>query len=105
VRFVRVADAITSPAIEALRAGGPLTPAGVDAFLAAHRIPVIEDTRATFLWRGEAESVHLLHMIYGLPTHQPFTRPGQRPLFLTPGAAARSRVEYKIQARAPARRR
>jgi enterochelin esterase-like enzyme len=98
VRFVRVADAITSPAIEALRAGGPLTPAGIDAFLAARRIPVIEDTRATFLWRGEADSVHLLHMIYGLPTHQPFTRlPGSDLWYLTLELPARSRVEYKIE--------
>ena len=67
-------DALSSPVFDALRARGPLTPAEVDAFLASRRFPVVEGSTTTFVWRGEADAVHLLHMIYGLPTHQPFVR-------------------------------
>lgn len=83
---------------EALRARGPLTAAEVDAFLASRRFPVVEGSTTTFVWRGEADAVHLVHMIFGLPTHQPFTRlPGTDLWSVAIDLPARSRVEYKIE--------
>jgi enterochelin esterase family protein len=98
VRFARAAGFIPSPTIERLRARGPLTAADVDAFIAAHRLPLIEGSAATFVWRGEADRVHLVHMIFGLPTQQPFLRiEGSDLWYLTVELPARSRVEYKIE--------
>jgi enterochelin esterase family protein len=98
VRYVRELGTLHSPVIEGLRARGVPSSAEIDTFLAARRIPVIEDGSATFLWRGEADAVHLVHMIYGLPTHQPFLRLAGTDLwYLTLELPARSRVEYKIE--------
>jgi len=98
VRFARAEGFIPSPTIEALRARGPLSPADVETFLAAHRFPLHEGSTATFVWRGEADAVHLVHMIFGLPTQQPFARlEGSGLWYLTLELPARSRVEYKIE--------
>ena len=98
MRFARASGFIPSPTIEALRARGSLSEADVDAFIAAHRFPLIEASAATFVWRGEADAVHLVHMIFGLPTQQPFARiEGSDLWFLTVELPARSRVEYKIE--------
>ena len=35
-------------------------PGAVDRFLARHEVPIVEDGRCTFLWRGEADEVALL---------------------------------------------
>jgi enterochelin esterase family protein len=89
---------IPSPAVEALRSGGAPTSDRVAAFLAAHRFPLVEDSTATFVWRGEADAVHLVHMIYGLPTQQPLRRIEGTDLWvLTIELPARSRVEYKLE--------
>jgi enterochelin esterase family protein len=100
MRFTRDPGFITSPAIEGLRAKSPLAGADVDAFLAAHRFPLIEGAAATFVWRGEADAVHLVHMIFGLPTHQPFQRlEGTDLWYMTLELPPGSRVEYKIEVR------
>ncbi len=91
-------EATASPVFDALRARGPLSAAEVDAFLASHRFPVVEGPTTTFVWRGEADAVHLLHMIFGLPTHQPFLRlPGTDLWIVAIDLPARSRIEYKIE--------
>jgi enterochelin esterase-like enzyme len=41
--------------------------AAVDRFLARREVPIVEGGRCTFLWRGEADEVHLVHRIVGLP--------------------------------------
>ena len=98
MRFARAEGFIPSPTIEGLRARGPLSAADVEAFLAAHRFPLHEGSTATFVWRGEADGVHLVHMIFGLPTQQPFIRlEGSDLWYLTLDLPARSRVEYKIE--------
>jgi len=100
VRFTRDAGYIASPTIEALRTRGALSAADIDAFLAAHRFPLIEGATATFVWRGEADAVHLVHMIFGLPTHQPFLRlEGTDLWYLTLELPSGSRVEYKFEVR------
>ncbi|MGH7731286.1 MAG: alpha/beta hydrolase-fold protein [Candidatus Eiseniibacteriota bacterium] len=98
MRFARATGFIPSPAIEALRSRSPLSGLDVEAFLAAHRFPLIEGSTATFVWRGEAVAVHLVHMIFGLPTQQPFIRlEGSDLWYLTLELPSRSRVEYKIE--------
>ena len=80
------------------RDGSAMAAERIDAFLAAHAFPLAEGTTATFVWRGEAEAVHLKHWIYGLPSTQPFQRlAGSDLWYLVLEIPARSRVEYKIE--------
>ncbi len=97
MRFAPAEGFIPSPTIEGLRARGTLSAADLEAFLAAHRFPLVEGATSTFVWHGGADAVHLVHMIYGLPTQQPFTRlEGTDLWYLTIELPTRSRVEYKI---------
>ena len=74
------------------------TAADVDAFLAAHSFPLVEGSTVTFVFRGEAESVHLQHWIFGLASAQPFARlPGTDLWYFIQELPARSRVEYKLE--------
>lgn len=85
-------------AIRALAARSDLGPEAVDAFLAGREVPIREGTTATFLYRGEADRVVLMHWIYALPSRQPFTRLAGTDLwFLVMEIPERSRVEYKIE--------
>ena len=61
-------------AINRLRERRPLDAAAVDRFLARHEVPVVEGARCTFLYRGEADEVFLIHRIFGLPDHLPLRR-------------------------------
>jgi enterochelin esterase-like enzyme len=70
----------------------------VDAFFAKHKFPIVEGNFITFVWRGDAEAVHLKHWVFGLPSSQQLTRVEgtevwYRTLQLPPG----SRVEYKLE--------
>jgi len=85
-------------ALDELLAGGPPDPAQIDAFLAAQRFPLVHGSTATFVWRGEAESLQLMHMITGLPSRQPFRRVAGTDLWtLALELPERSRVEYKLE--------
>ena len=85
-------------AIRELERRGGLGREDVDAFLAAHAFPLVEGSSATFVWRGEAESVHLQHWVFGLPSAQPFTRLGETDLwYFIQELPPRSRVEYKLE--------
>ncbi len=84
-------------AIDALIAG-PHTREAVDAFLASHTFPIVEGTAITFIYRGDAEAVHLKHWVYGLPSSQSLARvDGTDVWYLTLELPARSRVEYKLE--------
>ncbi|MCZ7651075.1 MAG: alpha/beta hydrolase-fold protein [Thermoanaerobaculia bacterium] len=84
-------------AIRELAARGPLTAAEVDAFLAAHPVPLVEGSSATFLYRGEAHAVRLHHWLHGLPSAPPFARlPGCDLWYLIQELPPRARVEYKL---------
>ena len=37
-------------------------------------MPIVEGTRCTFLYRGEADEVFLVHRIFGLPDHPALRR-------------------------------
>jgi enterochelin esterase family protein len=76
----------------------PLDAAAVDRFLSSHTFPIVEGTSVTFVYRGEAEAVHLQHWIYGLPTSQPFSRVHGTELWrLVMELPEKSRVEYKLE--------
>jgi len=61
-------------AINRLRERRPLDSGTVDRFLARYEVPVVEGSRCTFLYRGEADEVFLTHRIVGLPDRMPLRR-------------------------------
>ncbi|MSP60775.1 MAG: enterochelin esterase [Myxococcales bacterium] len=88
---------MTSRAIADLSAG-PRTPEAVDGFFATHGFPIVEGPAITFVWRGEAEAVHLKHWVYGLPSSQSLARVEHTDVWhLTLGLPPASRVEYKFE--------
>ena len=75
-----------------------LSRAKVDDFIAKHSFPIVEGSNCTFLFRGEAEQVHLRHWIFGLPSSQPFQHLAGTDLwYLVMEIPACSRVEYKLE--------
>jgi Domain of unknown function (DUF3327) len=86
-----------TPAIAAL-AAGPKTREAVEAFMAANTFPIVSGSSCTFVWRGEAEAVHLKHWVFGLPSSQQLARiEGTDVWHLTLQLPPRSRVEYKLE--------
>jgi enterochelin esterase family protein len=61
-------------AINRLRERKLAEPAVIDRFLARHDVPIVEGARCTFLYRGEADQVSLVHRAVGLPEHIPLRR-------------------------------
>lgn len=87
-----------SRAIENLLADGEPTAPAVEAFVKRHEFPVVEGTRVTFVYVGEADEVRLRHFIFGLPSSQPLVRAGSSDLWhLTMEIPAESRIEYKFE--------
>lgn len=77
---------------------GPRTREAVDAFFAGRAFPLVDGPTITFVYRGEAEAVHLKHWVYGLPSSQSLHRLDRTDVWhlsldLPPG----SRVEYKLE--------
>ncbi|MFO0748263.1 MAG: alpha/beta hydrolase-fold protein [Myxococcota bacterium] len=88
---------MTPKAIRAL-ARGPRTRDAVDAFMRSHSFPIVEGPAVTFVWRGEAEAVHLKHWVFGLPSSQSLNRVDGTDIWhLTLGIPPQSRVEYKFE--------
>lgn len=82
----------------ALLEAGPRTPEAVDAFMKGNSFPIVDGNTITFVWRGEAERVHLKHWVFGLPSSQELARVTNtdiwyRTIQIPPG----SRVEYKLE--------
>ncbi len=72
----------------------------VDRFLARHEVPIVEGDRCTFLWRGDADAVHLVHRITGLPDRPPLRRIRGTDLWsVVLELPAGSRVNYQIEVR------
>src|SRR6266516_640228 len=85
-------------AINRLRDRRPHEPAMVDRFLAHHAVPIIEGARCTFLYRGEADSVSLVHRVVGLPSHIPLRRLHRTDLwYAVVELPAGSRIEYQLE--------
>jgi enterochelin esterase-like enzyme len=85
-------------AINRLRDRKPLDAAAVDRFLRRQQVPIIEGPRCTFLYRGEADEVFLVHQIFGLPNHLPLRRlRGTDLWYVVLELPAGSRVEYQLE--------
>jgi enterochelin esterase-like enzyme len=79
-------------------AAGPHTREAVDAFIAGNSFPIVEGSSITFVYRGDAEQVHLKHWVFGLPSSQHLKRIPDTDLWhLTLELPAGSRVEYKLE--------
>lgn len=86
-----------TPPIAAL-VTGPKTREAVDAFMAATTFPIVAGSLCTFVWRGEAQAVHLKHWVFGLPSSTQLARvEGTDVWHLTLPLPAKSRVEYKLE--------
>ncbi len=95
---MRIPRASLTPALQQLVASGPPSREAVDAFLAAHTFPLVEGTKVTFVYRGDAHGVTMRHWIYGLSSSQPLVRLPHTDLwFVTLEIPPRSRVEYKLE--------
>ena len=90
-------------AINRLRGQVPLTDAEVEEFLAEHEVPIVEGPRSTFLYRGQADAVAVLHRIVNQPQHVPMKRldvlDGDPFWYVTIELPAHSRVEYQLEVR------
>ena len=74
--------------------------AAVDRFLARHEAPIVEGDLCTFLWRGDADAVHLVHRITGLPDRLPLRRIRGTDLWsVVLDLPSGSRVNYQIEVR------
>ncbi len=84
-------------AIRALEELETVTEADLDAFIESHDFPLVEGASITFVFRGNVDSVHLMHWVFGLESSQPFLRLKETDLwYLTLDLPKRSRIEYKF---------
>jgi enterochelin esterase-like enzyme len=87
-------------AINRLKDQKPLDAAAVDEFLGQHRVPIVEGSRCTFLFRGEADEVHLAQRIVGLADLLPLRRLWGTDLwYLVLELPEGSRVDYQLEVR------
>ena len=85
-------------AINRLRERRPLDAVAVDRFLARNQVPIVEGARCTFLFRGEADEVFMVHRIFGLPDHLPLRRlHGTDLWYAVIELPEGSRVEYQLE--------
>jgi enterochelin esterase-like enzyme len=85
-------------AITRLRDRRPQDPAIIDRFLARHDVPIVEGARCTFLYRGEADQVCLVHRVVGLPERIPLRRLHRTDLwYVVLELPAGSRIEYQLE--------
>ena len=74
--------------------------AAVDRFLARYEAPIVEGDRCTFLWRGEADEVHLVQRIVGLPDRMPLRHLWGTDLwYLVLELPEGSRINYQLEVR------
>jgi enterochelin esterase-like enzyme len=70
----------------------------VSRFLARYEVPIVEGTRCTFLYQGEASEVRLVHRIFGLPERIPLRRlRGTDLWYLVLELPDGSRIEYQLE--------
>ena len=70
------------------------------AFWPPTRFPIVERRHCTFLFRGEADEVHLAQRILGLPSRLPMRRIGETTLwYLVLEVPEGSRINYQIEVR------
>ena len=85
-------------AITRLRQRRPLDGPAIDRFLSRHQVPIVEGSTCTFVYRGEADEVRLIHRVVGLPDRMPLRRiPGTDVWYLALDLPDGSRVEYQLE--------
>ncbi|MCK0113451.1 alpha/beta hydrolase-fold protein [Ornithinimicrobium sp. F0845] len=85
-------------AINQFREREHLDEAAVDAFLHERQVPIIEGAKCTFLYRGQADEVHLLHRIVNQPQRVPLRRiEGTDLWYVIVELPYGSRVEYQLE--------
>lgn len=85
-------------AINRLRERRGLDHVAVDRFLERHDVPIIEGDRATFVYRGPADEVRLVHRVVGVPPGVPLRRVENTDLwYVVLELPAGSRVEYQFE--------
>ena len=85
-------------AITRLRERKPGDPAVIDRFLARHDVPIVEGVHCTFLYRGEADEVHLIQRTFGLPDRIPLRRLYRTDLwYVVIELPEGSRIEYQLE--------
>ncbi|MBL8891888.1 MAG: hypothetical protein JNL67_18070 [Planctomycetaceae bacterium] len=88
------------PTPEDLRAAIESGDATIAMLLQNQRVPIVSDSRATFLYHGQADSVALQHWVYGLPSRIELQRVARtRWWILSLDLPRRSRIEYKLVVR------
>jgi enterochelin esterase family protein len=86
-------------AINRLRERRGLDAAAIDRFLARHQVPIVEGARCTFLYRGAADEVALVHRTVGLPERIPLRRLADTDLwYIVVELPEQSRIEYQLEA-------
>jgi enterochelin esterase-like enzyme len=87
-------------AINQLQQQDLLDEAAVDRFLATHDVPIVEGRHCTFLFRGEADEVHLAQRILGLPSRLPMRRIYATTLwYIVLKVPDGSRINYQLEVR------
>jgi enterochelin esterase-like enzyme len=85
-------------AIDALRHGDPPDGGVIDRFLDEHEVPLVEGSTCTFLWRGDADAVRVVHWVVGLPSPLALHRIHDTDLWhAVTDLPEGSRVEYRIE--------
>src|SRR5690606_2909258 len=76
----------------------PVDQPRADRFVARHRSPIVEGSRATFLWVGEADEVFVRHRVLGLPDPLGMRRVPHTTLwYVSIDMPPKSRVEYQFE--------
>ena len=87
-----------NPIVEALYREGSPDPEAVNNFIQQNQFPLVEPGRVTFVYRGQADEVHLRSWIAGLNTAQPLEPLEGSDLWaLTMELPEKSRFEYKFE--------
>lgn len=87
-----------NPSLRKLMQKAPPSAAAIDRFIARSDFPMIDGRDITFVFRGEAEAVHLRCWISGLDTAQPLQRLIGTDLWAaTIELPEGSRIEYKFE--------
>jgi enterochelin esterase-like enzyme len=85
-------------AINRLRDRKPLDAQTIDRFLARHDVPIVEESRCTFLFRGDADEVSLIQRVVGLPEQMPMRQlRGTDLWYLVLELPENSRVNYQLE--------
>jgi enterochelin esterase family protein len=87
-----------APLVHAAAGGAAPDEAAISAFLEGREVPLVEGTRVTFLFRGQADEVRLRHWVYGLTTTGSLHRlPGTDLWYDVLDLPEGSRMEYKYE--------